>query len=329
MHEVVLPVSEFLFADCAVLPDEEPLLPRQQRVFEQRLIQPVNIALAVLQHVDISEPRRRTLHREQRIKDERILSMCVEPRLFIFWQVFRGKNQLILHESAVVQHRVTVMQPLIVPIHHYRLAAGLHHVVEHVAAHVQSRCASVQLQPRIPFLQHLSILQHGIEHVAAVLQIDNAGLPEKLQQVNAFQRNIAQPARRGGVPEHARRPRARLELIPPQIGVQPLHSALLQYDRQHLAQHPSRVRVALFSRQHDRLRLIIHCVRVLIQNGIEQPRAHRLHLILRSASPHLPPMPQFPPLFIRHDPIFQRPFPVLILLQRLCGSPHLIQTDHK
>ena len=28
----------------------------------------------------------------------------------------------------------------------------------------------VQLQPRIPFLQHLPILQHGIEHVAAVLQ---------------------------------------------------------------------------------------------------------------------------------------------------------------
>ena len=91
------------------------------------------------------------------------------------------------------------------------------------------------------------------------------------------------------------------QLLPPVVRVGLLVVVVLQDDRQHGGQHLGALLVAALAGEDHRLRVVVHSVRVLIENSVEQPGRGRLRpSVLRVVRALLAladglPMAQLPP----------------------------------
>ena len=257
--------------------------------------------------------------------------MVVPAPLGVGRVVLAGKERLVhpAHELDVVQHRPPVRAvDLVVPVDHQALPAHVDALVVQVFLHVDGRAAHLPLVLGILPVQQILVHQLHHEEVPAVLQVRHPRLPEELEQVDAADADVPQAVFLALVPEHAVGRRAVLELLPPAVGVDLFVLVLLQDHRQHRAQNAGALLVALLPGQHHRGRVVVHGVRMLVDEGVKQPRA-RGPCLARSAfvpADHLP-VPQLPPQLVLHHPVFQVGLPALVLGQRRLGLGQFFLPD--
>ena len=131
----------------------------------QRLVQPVDIHLAVLHHIDVSKPGGRPFFGEQGVNGKRILAVVIPAGFPQHRVVFAGKQHGFVDKLAVVQPPI----PLIIPVYHSGFVAGIHKIVIEIASGFQRGGVQRSQKLRILFFQHLVVHQLHGKKVAAVL----------------------------------------------------------------------------------------------------------------------------------------------------------------
>ncbi len=257
--------------------------------------------------------------------------MVVPPPLLIFRLILRSEQQRIPHELGVVQHRPsTGREDLVVPVHHHAFPTHIHCIVVDILLHVHRISLQLSLTLGIPLLQQVLVHQLHQEKIPALLDIGDPRLPEKLQKVDLPDVDIPQPVLLLVVPENAVGGGPVLQLFPPVIRVGLFIVVILQDHRQYGGKHFGAALIAPLPGQHHRLGVIVHGVRVLIENGVEKPGRRRLRPRLGGASLSPPddfPVPQLPPQFVLDDPLLQVPLALLVAVQDLNGPGHFLLTD--
>ena len=278
MHDVPAEIGQLFLVDPCRVAEHVPLLCAQQHVLVHGMVHLVNGRLAVLHHIDVSKARRAVLLHKQRVKYKGVLSVVVQAPFCQRRVVLAGVQHHAVAELAVVQHHAaTGIRPLIVPVHHHALGAGVLPFIVDVPGHIQHTGGAAP-QLRIPGAQLGRILKAQAEKVRRRLNICCARLPVEHQQVHAAHRNVADAAAHCRVPEDAGHAGAGLELAPPAVAVHLLVVGLFQHHRQHAGKCPCGVLVICRPGQHVGLRVVVHGVRMLVGNAVEQPSAGGLSL---------------------------------------------------
>ena len=255
--------------------------------------------------------------------------MVIEAALPVLRVILAGVQQGGAYELDVVQRRPAAgCLDLVIPVHHHALFAGVHTVVIDVLFYINYLALLLALKFRIFLFQQVVVHQIDDEQIPALLDIRNARLPKQVQQVDVPDLNVTQPVVLLAVPEHTVSSRAVLQLLPPVVGIHLLEMVVLLHHGKDLAQHLCALLVALLTRQHNRLRVVVHRVCVLVLDGVEQPcrsglglRRCRLDLLAASVHPlglalaDALPVPQLPPQLIVDDAAFQIALSVLVLCQ--------------
>ena len=239
-------------------------------------------------------------------------------------------EQVAPREFDQVQRRAAAGQRLfVVPVHDDALARGVHRVVVQILRQLHAAAAGPRVGPGGGNV--VVVHERAHEEVAAGLNVGDARLPEQVQQVELAHGHVAEAVAPGAVPEHAVGRAPVLELVPPRIGPYLLKVRLFQHGR-HDGRQCLCVRFILFAaRQDHRLREAVHRVGVLRDDGIEQPRARRLHHVgplLAPAVAQVLPVPQAVPLLIGDDARLERALAVLVPAQKLRAARHVVRRDH-
>ena len=302
MDQGLAPVQELLLVDARAVADEETLLGGHHAVFQDVGGQLVDVELRVLADGDIAEAHRRALFREHHIQHDGVEAVVVPARVPVVGVVLAGEQQGLAHELGIVQQRLAAGGGrLVVPVHHHALVAGVDGVIVDILLHVHGPAAQMALMLRVLLLQQVLVHQVHDEQVAGLLDVGHARLPKQLEQVDLPDVHVAQAVLLGAVPEHTVGCRAVFQLLPPVVRVGLLVVVVLQDDRQHGGQHLGALLVAALAGEDHRLRVVVHSVRVLIQNAVEQPGRGRLRpSVLRVVRALLAladglPMAQLPP----------------------------------
>ena len=157
-----------------------------------------------------------------------------------------------------------------------------------------------------------------MENVPAVLYVLYAGLPKEIQQVDFLYLDIAQAVILLRIPEYALAGCSLLELIPPLGRICLFVTVLLDDNWQDLRKLFCGGIVALLSRQHRCRGIVVHCVCVLICQGIEQPCRSGLGFFVRALRLFFPdclPVPELPPLLIFDYPVLEICLAVFVFSQ--------------
>ena len=324
MHEILRHVGIFLLIHRAVGADEVPGLGIGQHVLHHRLIPAVDVLLGTLANVNIAKAAGRPLHTEHGVEHEGIFPVVIPALAGL---VLRGVQHRVPHEVAVVQHCLFVLLLLVIPVHHHAFLRGVHSVVIHIFADIQPVAAQLARQFRVRLLQSGVVLQLHMEHVGAVLDLGDTRLPEEIQNVHRLHGNVAQPTQLAAIPEHTVDGRAADDLVPPAFGVGSLKARLLQHHRHDGRQLPRLLHIPRLTGQDVGGGEVVHGVGVLVGDRVQQPRAHRLHLLLFAALPQTLPVPQPIPLLIVDHPLLQIGLALLVLPQGLHRLPQLLRTD--
>ena len=302
MDQGLAPVQELLLVDARAVADEETLLGGHHAVFQDVGGQLVDVELRVLADGDIAEAHRRAFFREHHIQHDGVEAVVVPARVPVVGVVLAGEQQGLAHELGVVQQRLAAGRGrLVVPVHHHALVAGVDGVIVDILLHVHGPAAQMALMLRVLLLQQVLVHQVHDEQVAGLLDVGHARLPKQLEQVDLPDVHVAQAVLLGAVPEHTVGCRAVFQLLPPVVRVGLLVVVVLQDDRQHGGQHLGALLVAALAGKDHRLRVVVHSVRVLIENSVEQPGRGRLRpSVLRVVRALLAladglPMAQLPP----------------------------------
>ena len=128
MHKHIPAVGKFSLVHRAVLPYEVSLSAHLHRMLEHHLRQLVYVRLRVPHNVYIAKSARCALLRKQRIYNERISSVAVEPVLTALVILARIQH-LVPAEPAIVQNFLPADRFLIVPVNDLSLAAVVSPVV--------------------------------------------------------------------------------------------------------------------------------------------------------------------------------------------------------
>ena len=303
MHNVLGKVRQLFLVHPRRVAQHKALLCRQLHILVHGVVHLVNGGLGVLHHVDVPKPRRGILLHEQRVKHKGVLAMVVKAPLRQLRVVLAGIQHHAVAVLAVVQHRLSAgLCLLVVPVHHHALVGGVNAVVVDVLPHVQP-LAGVPLHLREAPHQLLVVLKAQAEQVRRLLNVLHARCPVQHQQIHALDADVSQPAPQHRVPEDALHAGTGLELAPPCIAVHLLVVALLQHRRDHLGKGLCRFLIVRRSRQHVRLRVVVHGIRVLVGNAIEQPPAGRLWLSLHHLVLVVLPVPHPEPQLVFNDPL--------------------------
>ena len=228
--------------------------------------------------------------------------------------VLAGVEHHAVAELAVVQQRRAVLPGLfVVPVHHHALVRGVNALVVNVLCHFQ-RAAGVAFQLGVLGPQLFVVGHRQAEQVGAVLDVHHAGLPVHHQQIHALDGDVSHAVPQPRVPEDALHAGALLELAPPGVAVHLLVFCLFQQHRQDLGKHLGGLLVVRCPGQHVGFRVVVHGIRVLVGNAVEQPPAGRfglaLHHLVFVVGPVLHPEPQL----VVHDPLVQRRLAGLVSL---------------
>ena len=141
--------------------------------------------------------------------------------------------------------------------------------------------------------------------------------PKQIENVHAPHVHIALAALLGWVPEHAQNARPALKLLPPHVRIRLLKSVLFQDHGQHGGQHRGIRPISLFARKHHRLGVIVHCVGVLVEQAVQQPRARRFRIARIAGWAHALPMAQAIPLIVFHHARIERRLAAPVFRQQL------------
>ena len=305
MYKRLAPVGIFLFVDASVAADEPARRGRHHGVFQNRLIEQVDLLLCALADVDIAVSGNGALHREQRIDHERIISVLVKPALHIWVVLGRGKDRLA-HEFAEVEHAFSVLDLLVVPVHHERLVRRIHLIVRLVLADKGVVASKRVADLRIPLPDHVVVHQLRVEQVFAFLDVGHARFPEEVEQIDLPDGYIPESVELGAVPEHAPSHRSLLHLRPARIGIGLLEIVLFEDHRHDAGQHRRLGAVVRLSWPDSRLRERRHGVRVLAHNDVEEPSRPPLWVVWIPARTHFLPVLELPPLLAGNEPLFKR-----------------------
>ena len=182
---------------------------------------------------------------------------------------------------------------LVIPVHYRAFFAHVHRIVIHIPCRINTRTAQCVCK-RPPLAYRIIVYKLNVEQRRAFLNVRHARLPKQIQHINFANIDVSDSVF-PRVPEYAFYARSLLELVPPYIAVHLLISALLQRHRQNPGQRFCRLLVIACARQHIRLRIVVHRIRMLVCNGIKQPGAVR-------GIPAAVTSVQLPPVFIVHNP---------------------------
>ena len=228
-----------------------------------------------------------------------------------------------------MQHPAPVLVLFVVPVHHHRLVALLPVVLVVIFHGLYA--------PPAPHVLHLVPVgvperfdghHRQAEKVPAVLDVLHPRLPEQVQQVHAAHVNVPRAVVHPRVPENALHPRAKLELVPPHGVVHRFIAVFLQHHRQNVGQLFGLPLIVPGPGQHHRLGIVVHGVRVLVQQRIEQPRAGRAYFLALAGPPrHFLPVPQLPPLFIARNAAVQHRLALLVAHQPRRGLLDVLHAD--
>ncbi len=294
MHEIARPVGVLLLVDRAVRANEEPRPRGHQRALQDHLIQPVDVHLRLLAHVDVAEARGRIRLHKLRVEHEGIQPVVVISAQAVPLVVLRRVQKVPAHELRVVHHRAPAAPALVIPVHHHAALAGLRRGGQRAVR--QRRAVQPPPEKRPAVDQRLVGHALHVEHVPRGLQTAHARLPVQAQKLDLSNVDVAQPVRAVRVPEHAGHARAALELRPPYVGIHLLVFVQLHHHGQDGAERLRVGRVAFLARQHIRLRHVVHRVGVLVRDAVQKPRARGLRVA--GIAPHRRPVPQPVPLFV-------------------------------
>ena len=207
-----------------------------------------------------------------------------------------------------MQDVAAVARYLVIPIDHGYLVARVDGILVDILRDIDRRRRQRVLHFRILLRDDVAVDQSDVEEVPRFLDIGYSRFPEQVQKIQLPDVNVSDAVVLLRIPEHARDSGAGFQLVPPHIAVRLFVLILLQHDRQDLRQQRRVLLVALLARQHDRFRIVVHSVRVLIGYNVKKPCTRRLgrySVFLFFALAHHVPMSEFVPLFIFNDKLFQ------------------------
>ena len=316
MYHVLRRVQQLVLVHARRVRDKVAFLGRCQRVLVHGLRHPVDGVLRVLHHVDVSKARRAVLFHEERVEHKGIFSVVVEARLGHRRVVLAGVEHHAVAELAVMHHGLTAgLLPLIIPVHHHALFAGVDVLVADVLPHGDAAAARLALQLRPPGRQTVVVGQRQAEKVGRVLDVLHARLPVEHQKIHAPDGDVPESVPQRRVPEDALHAGTLLELAPPGVAVHALVVGLFQQHRQDLGEELCRLLVVLRSRQHVRLRVVVHGVGVFVGDGVEQPPRAGGALALHHPVAVLLPVAQLVPFFVVDDPLVEAGLGRLVLFE--------------
>ena len=140
MYEVILiPLGILLLIHTAVLPHPKTRPCGHNCVLQYHLVKLVYKKLRAFAHINVAETGRRTRHREQRVKDNGILAVVVEPALRVFGVVFGRIQHFAVTELTVMQHVLAVPLHLVVPVNHGRFVSRVYGIIVYVLCSIHSR----------------------------------------------------------------------------------------------------------------------------------------------------------------------------------------------
>ena len=169
---------------------------------------------------------------------------------------------------------------LVVHVHHDGLAIGADVIVVDELRQRDRATLQLVLQLRVLLLQQVIVVQLDVEHVAAVLDIPHARLPEHTQQIHVSDADLTQPVESISIPGAFVHGSASFQLSPPCLAVCALKVCLLQDARDDCAQVLGLVLVSRLTRKDHGLRVILHCVRMLGDQYVMQPAAAALEVLI-------------------------------------------------
>ena len=328
VHDVLAKVGQLFFVHTRCVAQHITGLCSQFHVFVHGVVHLVNGGLGVLHHINVSKARRAVLFPEQRVKHKGVFSVVIKATLGILRVVLAGIQHHAVAVFAVMQHRLPALKGLfVIPVHHNAFVAGVNAVVVDVLCHIHAS-ARVPGHLRVSPFQLVIVHKAQAEQVRRVLNIFHARLPVQHQQVHAPDADLAKPAARLRVPEHALHAGAGLQLAPPCVAVHGLVVALLQHRGQDLGKRFCCFLVVLCPRQHVRFRVVVHGIGVLVGNAVEQPSAGRLGLALHFLVFVIFPVPHAKPQFVIHNALVKGCFSGLVFLQNVVCLADVLFPDH-
>ena len=209
----------------------------------------------------------------------------------------------------------TGLLPLVVPVHHHALFAGVDVPVADVLSHGDAAAARLALELRPPGRQTVVVGQRQREKVGRVLDVLHARLPVEHQQSHAPDGDVPKALPQRRVPENALDAGTLLELTPPGVAVHALVVRLFQHHRQNVGEDLCSFLIVLGSRQHVRLRVVVHGVGVFVGDGVEQPPRAGGALALHHPVSILLPVAQLVPFLVVNDPLVETGFGRLVLFE--------------
>ena len=330
MHHIFRRVQQLVLVHARRVRDKVAFLGRCQRVLVHGLGHPVDGVLRVLHHVDVSEARRAVLFHKERVEHKGIFSVVVEARLGHRRVVLAGVEHHAVAELAVMHHSLTAgLLPLVIPVHHHALFAGVDVPVADVLPHGDAAAARLALQLRPPGRQTVVVGQCQREKVCRVLDVLHARLPVQHQQIHAPDGDVPKALPQRRVPEDALHSGTLLELAPPGVAVHALVVCLLQHHWQDVGEELCRLLVVLRPRQHVGLRVVVHGVGVFVGDGVEQPPRAGGALALHHPVAVLLPVAQLVPFLVVDDPLVETGLGRLVLLQHSHRLADLLLADRR
>ena len=329
LHEVLVPVGKLIHIDGAVLLHEPTLLAGHECILDDDLVQLVNVHLRVFHDVHIAEATGAVLDGEQRVEYEGILGVIIEASIGVAGIILGCIQHLVRHELAVVENLTAAVPCLVVPVHHSALVAHIDVLIVDVLLHIEGVAGQLAFEEGILSLQQILVHQFHGEHIAALLDILDASLPEHIQQVDLLDVDVAKAVLQTIVPEDAVAASALLQLVPCSVIVGLLELVALKDHRHDLTQLLGMRFVALLTRQHIGFRVVVHEVSVLVGKAVEKPRRGGSGIILVAGLLRTNDLPvsDLVPTLVLYDPALQRCFGIFVLLQDLLCLLHLLLAD--
>ena len=315
MDDIPGDIRQLVLVDARRVAQNIPLFGRQQHIFIHGVVHLVDGRLALLHHVDVAKSRRAVLFHEQRVEHERILAVIVESASGQRRVVLAGIEHNAVAEFAVVEQDPAVLVRLfIVPVHHHAFFAGVQPAVVEKARHIQHAGAvSLELGPAL--FQLFGVLHAQGEEVRRGLNVIHARFPIEHQQIHRADGDLAHAAALFRVPEHALDAGPVLELPPPSVAVDLLIIGLFQHHRQDARQRLCGLFIVRRAGQDVGRGIVVHSIRVLVGDGVEQPSAGRLRLALHHWVLVIFPVSHPEPQFVVHQPFVQCGLARLVFLQ--------------
>ena len=228
--------------------------------------------------------------------------MVIKAPVSVFAIILRSVQQLIIY----VFEKMHDAALFVIPVHNGGFIRRIDRVVALVFLRLVRTRSQLSLQLRICIFQFLVVMQFHIENVLGFLNIVYARLPEKVQNVHVPDFYISQSMQLFRIPEYAHDSRAAFQLLPPHIRIGLFKFVLLKDHREHRRQYGCIRAVARLTGQDDRFRIIVHRIRVLIQQTVQKPCARGLRVARVGRRAHALPMPQPVPLIVFHNSRIQR-----------------------